>query len=516
MMAAMKIDENLNEQTMSLKQLLSDYVAINCVPDIPVTGLCLDSRQVKPGNVFVALEGHTEHGLAFAEAALNKGAVAILCDRQFDQYCQQILSSLMTRVICIPINNLKENLGSIVSDFHDQPSKDLFMVGVTGTDGKTSVSHFIAQTLDERNNRSALIGTIGNGIVGELEETVFTTPQVIQVHSLLADMKNKGATQVAMEVSSHGLDQGRVDAVEFDVAVLTNMGRDHLDYHGDIESYQQAKRQLFECSSLKAAVLNLDDDFGLQLAAELNNKLTLWGYTLSDENPDIKNSAQNIIQASSVKVHASGISMHVKTPLGEADLELSLLGQFNVDNALATLAVLLIKGVDFFDAISRLKKLQTVAGRMQAIRVENKPLVVIDFAHTPQALGAALKSLRQHCQQKLICVFGCGGDRDKGKRPLMAQAAGAYADKIIVTDDNPRTENAENIIKDIQTGFKNTSNVQIINDREKAICFAVENAKEGDIVLVAGKGHEDYQIIGNEKQPFSDTLIVKKTLGVSE
>ncbi len=513
MMAAMKIDANINKQEMSLKQLLSDYVAINCLPDIPVTGLCLDSRQVEPGNIFVALEGQVEHGLAFAEAAVNKGAVAILCDRLFDQYCQQILSSLMTRAICVPINSLREKLGEISSHFYAEPSRELFMVGVTGTDGKTSVSHFIAQALDKVNERSAVLGTIGNGFVNNLEASTHTTPEVVQVHRLLSELKDKGAKQVAMEVSSHGLDQGRVDAVDFDVAVLTNVGRDHLDYHGDIESYRQAKLQLFEQPNLKAAVINLDDEFGRQLVSNLKNCLLLWGYSVNGNNDC---GLKNIIKASSVKTHENGLSMHIETPQGEANINLSLLGEFNVENVLATLAVLLIKGIGFSDAIQSLKKLVTVPGRMDAVRVENKPLVVVDFAHTPQALESVLKSLKKHCHKKLICVFGCGGDRDKGKRPLMAQAAEAYADEIIVTDDNPRTENAENIIKDIQSGFKNTSNVKIINDREQAICSAIKTANEKDIVLVAGKGHEDYQIIGNEKHPFSDALVVKKYLGVSE
>jgi len=513
MMAAMKIDANLNRQSMSLKQLLGDFVAINCLPDIPVTGLCLDSRDVQPGNIFVALEGQTEHGLAFAEAAVNKGAIAILCDRQFDQYCQQILSSLMTRVVCVPINNLREKLGEISSHFYGDPSKDLFVVGVTGTDGKTSVSHFIAQALDKKNERSAVLGTIGNGFVDALEVSTHTTPEVVQVHRLLSELKDKGALQVAMEVSSHGLDQGRVDAVDFDVAVFTNIGRDHLDYHGDIQSYREAKRQLFEQPNLKAAVINLDDEFGRQLATDLKNKLILWGYTVDDTHDC---GFQNVIKASSIKTHENGLSMHVETSQGNADVDLTLLGEFNVDNALATLAVLLIKGISFSEAVQSLKKLVTVPGRMDAVRVENKPLTVVDFAHTPQALESVLKSLKKHCQKNLICVFGCGGDRDKGKRALMAQAAEAYADKTIVTDDNPRTENAENIIKDIHVGFKDTSNVQIINDREKAICSAIKNANEEDIVLIAGKGHEDYQIIGNLKHPFSDTMVVKKYLGVSE
>lgn len=509
MMAAM----NIQDHGMSLKQLLADFVAINCVPDIAITGLNLDSRQIQPGNVFIALEGQNDHGLTFAEAAVNKGAVAVLCDRRFDEYCQQILSALMTRVICIPINNLKEHIGEIASRFYAEPSRNMFTVGITGTDGKTSVSHFIAQALDEENKRSAVIGTIGNGLINELETATHTTPDVVQMHRLLADLNAKGAEQVAMEVSSHGLHQGRANAVEFDVAVLTNLGRDHLDYHQDMESYRDAKKLLFKQKNLKAAVLNLDDEFGRQLATELNDQLNIWGYTTQDSDAC---GLKNVIRASGIHAGADGLSAQIKCPQGEADIQLNLLGDFNVSNALATLAVLLIKGDRFAHAMQRLQKLNTVSGRMETIRSEGKPLVVVDYAHTSQALSSVLKTLRQHCEQKLICVFGCGGDRDQGKRPLMAEAAESLADEVIVTDDNPRTENAEQIVKEIQSGFKNIAAVQVIHDREQAICTAIKNAKENDIVLIAGKGHEDYQIIGNEKRAFSDTEVIKKCMGVTK
>ncbi len=509
MMAAMKLED----QGMTLKQLLSAFVTIDCLPDVPVTGLCLDSREVQPGNVFVALAGQTDHGLAFAEAAISKGAIAVLCDRKFDAYCQEILSALMTRAICIPVYNLKEKLGEIASRFYQEPSKDLFTVGVTGTDGKTSVSHFIAQALDEPNHRSAVIGTIGNGIMGRLMPATHTTPDVIQLHRLLTELYDTGAESVAMEVSSHGLDQGRLDAVQLDVAVLTNLGRDHLDYHGDLDAYAKAKKRLFKQPGLKAAVLNMDDAFGRQLAVELKQQMTVWGYSLQSE---VEDSVENMLTVSRIETQSAGQLIHICSPMGEQDAYLPLLGEFNVANALATLAVLLIKEIPFADAVKRIENLVTVAGRMESFYAEGRPLVIVDYAHTPQALESVLRTLRKHCEHELYCVFGCGGDRDKGNRPLMAKAAEEFADRVIVTNDNPRTENTEQIIMDIQSGFSDQSLIDVIQDRQQAIATAISQATARDIVLVAGKGHEDYQIIGREKLPFSDTQVVRECLGLVE
>lgn len=506
MMAARKLDPT----KLTLKQLMAGFVSHNYLPDLPVTGLTLDSRQVQPGNIFVALEGTKEHGLAYAHAAVNQGAVAVLCDRQFDQYCQQMISALMTRVVCVPVSNLREHLGAIASRFYDAPSEDLFMVGITGTDGKTSVSHFVAQALQNEKNPSAVIGTIGNGLLNQLQTASHTTPNVIEVHSVLAQLRDAGATQVAMEVSSHGLHQHRVAAVDFDVAVLTNLGRDHLDYHGDVDAYREAKRLLFLRPELRAAVLNLDDVFGRQLATDLQDRVDVWGYSLHDS---IELDNVKMLHGSNVRAHAGGLDMHIRCAQGEADVRLNVMGTFNAANVLATLAVMLIRGVNFAAAIQRLEKLKTVPGRMETCAVKNKPLAVIDYAHTPQALTSVLTSLREHCAGSLICVFGCGGDRDRGKRPLMATAVEQLADSVIVTDDNPRTENAAAICDEIFSGFANPSAVTLIHDREQAIRHALSTATANDIVLIAGKGHEDYQIIGTEKLPFSDLQVVKKVFG---
>ncbi|MDH5484845.1 MAG: UDP-N-acetylmuramoyl-L-alanyl-D-glutamate--2,6-diaminopimelate ligase [Gammaproteobacteria bacterium] len=508
MMAAMKLDNN----SLTLKQLLDDFVSINYVPDIPVTGICMDSRKVRPGDVFVALAGETEHGLAYAEAAVNSGAVAVICDRKFDQYCQQVLSLLMTRVICVPILNLKERLGEIASRFYAEPTKDIYTIGITGTDGKTSVSHFIAQALNDETHTSAVIGTVGNGMLGELSQTSHTTPNVIDVHRLFSEFRDAGVTQVAMEVSSHGLDQGRVDGVDFDVAVLTNLGRDHMDYHGDMDAYSAAKKSLFERPELRAIVVNIDDAFGRQLAADLQGAVETWVYGIA---PDVFHGARHYVFASNIEASPDGIKMQVRCPSGEATVALRLMGEFNAYNAMATLAVMLIQKIPFKDAIQRLQQLRPIAGRMEIYASGDGPRVVVDYAHTPQALSSALSALRQHCTGKIICVFGCGGDRDKGKRPLMAQAAEQYADKIIVTDDNPRSEAPQIIVSEILGGFSSQSNVEIIHDRKQAIECAMSAAKPGDMVLIAGKGHEDYQIIGQQRHFFSDAQVVTDLLGVT-
>lgn len=504
------------DHAVKLKDLLADFVSINCLPDIDVTGIQLDSRKIMPGNIFVALSGDREHGLEYAQDALKNGAVAILCDRKFDQNCQQLLVQLLTRVVCVPVENLGDNLGRIASRFYGEPSKNMFVVGVTGTDGKTSVSHFIAQALDNKNDHCAVIGTIGNGLVSDLQESTHTTPDVIKVHELLSGFNVASINNVAMEVSSHGLDQGRVNAVDFNVAVFTNLGRDHLDYHGDLESYKNAKRKLFRAEGLSAAVINLDDEYGCQLANEFKDALDIWGYTCNDLISGVEQNQLNILKATEITTSASGIKMHIESSLGCAELQSDLIGDFNASNLLATLAVMLIHGMSFEAAIKRLEKIRTVPGRVEAIRAANRPLVVIDYAHTPQALASVLKTLKSVCQNKLYCVFGCGGDRDTGKRPLMAAAAEQYADSIVLTDDNPRTEDPENIIDQIRNGFASESNVMIIRDRSKAIAHAINSAGENDIILVAGKGHEDYQLIANEKIPFSDIQVVKACMGAGE
>lgn len=509
MMAAKK----KQNAVLTLKELLNGLSVAEYLPEIEVKGLALDSRKVEPGFIFVALEGQFDHGLAYAEAAIARGAVAVLCDSKFDQYCQQILSKLMTRVICIPVNGLQNKLGEFVNKFYAEPSRELYVTGVTGTDGKTSVSHFIAQAMNHDGDLSAVIGTLGNGLISNMEESTHTTPDVISLHEMMAEYLQAGITSVAMEVSSHGLDQQRVSGIDFDVAVLTNLTRDHLDYHGDLNAYKQAKKKLFVETRSHSLVLNADDEFGLELYSELKAEKKIWLYGF---NESLVKQSDLYAYASNVEYSNDGMSFMLNTSHGTAEVKVQLFGKFNISNVLACVCVLLQRGVNFNHVIKRIEKIHTVAGRMQLISQTGKATVVVDYAHTPEALSQALKSMKSHARGKIICVFGCGGDRDSGKRPLMAQAAEKLSDLVILTNDNPRNESPENIIDDIKQGISNELQLIVEMDRRKAIKQAVKLAGEKDIVLIAGKGHEQYQIIANEKIPFSDVEVAIECLEASK
>jgi len=505
MMAAMKN----NHSAITLKQLLSGLSSLEYLPEIEIKGLALDSRKVEQGFAFIALEGQLDHGLAYAEAAISRGAVVVLCDAMFDQYCQQLLSKLMSRAICVPVRDLQIKLGEMANKFYGAPAEKMFVTGVTGTDGKTSVSHFIAQAMNQAHGAAAVVGTLGNGLINHLEESTHTTPDVISLHKMLANFYAQGVAHLAMEVSSHGLDQKRPAGIDFDVAVLTNLSRDHLDYHGDIESYKQAKKKLFTDYNNKALVLNIDDAFGDELFSEIKNNKKIWLYGLSEEKAK---QSSHYVYASNIKNKADGIGFVLNSSQGASEVNIQLIGDFNIYNVLACFCVLLENNINFNHAIKYIEKLKTVAGRMELIANENKPSVVIDYAHTPQALSQVLQNIRKHIKGKIICVFGCGGDRDVGKRSLMAQAAENLSDLVIVTNDNPRTESAEKIIDDIRQGIKNELKLIVEMDRGKAIQQAIKMATKNDLILIAGKGHEQVQIIGDKKIAFSDKVVALYSL----
>lgn len=509
MMAAM----NNQHHSITLKQLLADVFATSYLPEIEITGLALDSRKVEPGYAFVAMEGQLDHGLVYAEKAIQRGAVVVLCDADYDQYCQQILSRLMTKVMCVPVKNLHRKLGEIAKKFYADPANDMFIVGTTGTDGKTSVSQFIAQAMNKETSPAAVIGTLGNGIVDQQVESTHTTPDVISVYEMLSEYRERGTSSVAMEVSSHGLDQDRVSGIRFDVAVLTNLTRDHLDYHGTVEAYKQAKRKLFSELSSKSVVLNIDDDFGAELFSEIQDDRDVWLYGMNEK---VAMQSPLYAYAENVSKSSGGSSFMLSSSHGVAEVTLPLIGDFNIYNALACFCVLMQSGMNFNHAVMRLQNLHTVRGRMELIKRQGKPSIIIDYAHTPEALSQALMNVRNHVDGKLICVFGCGGDRDTGKRPLMAQVAEELSDLVIITNDNPRNEDADNIIDDIRQGISNTINMMIEPDRLKAIKHAVSMASENDLILIAGKGHEEYQIVGNKKLPFSDRQVALQCLEVNE
>ena len=490
-----------------LRLLLQDFAVVSLQQNRKISGLQLDSRQLQKGDVFIALPGAHVDGAEFIPQALKVGVAAIvyetcLSDDVLQQQAQE------AGVPLIQLNGLAGKLGEISARYYGHPSRNMTVIGVTGTDGKTSVSHFIAQAIKALGQQSAVIGTIGNGLLGKECPATHTTPNAIELQSLLDEMREQGVNSVSMEVSSHGLHQGRVRGVEFDIAVLTNLGRDHMDYHKSMHAYADAKRALFYMRSLRAAVLNCDDDFGCMLALELEDAVPVYGYGFGD---DMQPNMVARIKGSDLRLSPRGLRFSVACGGQKFDLNSPLLGHFNANNLLAVVTSLMVLGLPLSEAVELAHRLKAVPGRMQLIERDHAANVVVDYAHTPQALEAALSSLREHLQEgHLICVFGCGGDRDKGKRSLMGAVAARYADKLIVTSDNPRKEQPQAIADDILEGISGQGEVVVELDRAQAIRIALDYADEHDVVLIAGKGHEDYQIIGDDRFEFSDVVEVAR------
>ena len=499
----------------SIKMLLKDFVAqelLDECEDVQIQGLSVDSRKARASDLFFACQGVVAHGITFADVAISKGAVAVLWDEC--EHCDDALEKISQQVICLQCENLKMKMGEIADRFYQYPSAQLKVTGVTGTNGKTSVAHFIAQCLDSPDKRCGILGTLGNGFPGELKKTGLTTADAIAVHRDLEALRANNAAYVVMEVSSHGLDQGRVNGVLFDSAVFTNLTQDHLDYHETLESYAEVKKKLFFMPGLNKAVINLDDDYGRVLARECKGRISVWGYSTQTQYDNWHEYADYFVQAKNIKAVARGFEVALNTPRGEGNLSISLLGEFNVSNVLAVLSILLINEVPLESALKKLAVVTPVSGRMEIIVADDKPVVVVDFAHTPSALEEACKAARKHFEGQLWCVFGCGGDRDRSKRPLMAQAAQHYADNVIVTSDNPRSENPQDIIDEIIAGFDTGAKFKTVIDRRDAIAYAIEQARAGDVILLAGKGHESVQIVGNETFEFDDRQVAKQYLGM--
>lgn len=457
--------------------------------------LTADSRQVTAGSLFLAYPGEAHDGRSFIAQAVAQGAAAVLWEGDGYRWNDA------WQVPNLPVSGLRREAGAIADAFYRQPSSRMWMIGVTGTNGKTSCSQWLAQSLTALGRKSAVIGTLGNGFPGALSEAANTTPDPIVLHGLLARYLKQGAVAAAMEVSSHGLDQGRVNGVHFDVAVFTNLTRDHLDYHGDMASYGAAKQRLFQWPGLGCAVLNTDDAFGAELAAGLaGSDVRVMSYGLQS----------GMVRGRGLQLGDSGFSMDIDTPYGAVRVETGLLGRFNASNLLAVLSALLVSGVELDAAANAVAALQPVAGRMERLGGGASPAVVIDYAHTPDALEKVLLSLREQTHGQLICVFGCGGNRDKGKRPLMGGVASMLADHVVVTSDNPRHEPPLEIINAILGGMG--GNYLVEPDRAAAIELAISQARPGDVVLLAGKGHETYQQIGEHKLPFSDAEVARRAL----
>ncbi len=493
----------------ALSTLLEGYAVVNVVDDREIYGLSMDSRKVQAGDLFLACAGHqARHGHEYIADAIQAGAAAVAYEVN-DAVAVEMPESV-GKVSVYGIGKLGQQVGMIAERFYDYPSHNLFVIGITGTNGKTSCGQFIAQALNE-DVPCGVIGTLGNGLYGKLQATSHTTPDAISLHGLLAEMCAAGARSVAMEVSSHGLEQGRVNGVAFDAAVFTNLSRDHLDYHGDMASYSRAKQRLFAMTGVRYAIINIDDSFGQELLKSLPSNVQAIAYTLREVENIV--GGVKMVQGTLLRQGLDGLDIQVISPWGEARFTSRLLGRFNASNLLAVLATLVVSGAPFDDVIQRLCRLQPVPGRMECYGgCHGKPLVVVDYAHTPDALRQVLQSLREHCRDALWVVFGCGGNRDRGKRPLMGEIAQRHADHVVLTDDNPRHENADEIIAEICAGLQSPDAVHVQRDRAQAIAWAVTRATEHDVVLIAGKGHEDYQLIGDEKLAFSDSMQVRDLL----
>ncbi len=483
-----------------ISDLLAGIAAPSVAGDIVVSGLSIDSRKVHRGDAFIALRGSHTHGITFAPAVLASGASVILAEAP-----APTVFDARTDTPVVWIEALREHVGEIAARFFGRPSAALHMIGVTGTNGKTSIVQLLASALESLGARAATIGTLGAGMAGAVEAGERTTPDAVSVQALLAEFRAAGATHTAMEVSSHALDQGRVNAVAFEVAVFTNLTRDHLDYHGTMQAYGAAKAKLFTWPGLHSAVINLDDAFGRELAARLPASVRRLSYGIDNTQAEVA--------AHTVRSNAGGLGFELRTPWGEGTVESTLLGRFNVYNLLAIAACLGALGYTFAQIQNALMHLQPVAGRMQRLGGgAHAPLVVIDYAHTPDALEQALTSLRAHCSGELVCVFGCGGERDQGKRPQMGAIAERLADRSIVTDDNPRGEDGDVIVAQIVAGFSNPHAAVVQRDRAAAIALALRDTQSGDVVLIAGKGHEPYQEIGGIKRAFDDMDVARHAL----
>ncbi|MEO5573248.1 MAG: UDP-N-acetylmuramoyl-L-alanyl-D-glutamate--2,6-diaminopimelate ligase [Gammaproteobacteria bacterium] len=490
--------------THKLSDLLAGIATLKPADDRDIQGLSLDSRNTRPGDLFLATQGTQTHGQDFVAAAISAGAVAVAYELpagDTNPAVQKIRPNVASfNVPAFGIENLNQQLGLIADRFYNHPSGDLRVIGVTGTNGKTSISHFLAQALsDDGTTPCGVIGTLGYGLYGNVALGSHTTPDALTLHALFSTMRNQGARHVVMEASSHGLMQGRVNNVAFDTAIFSNLSRDHLDYHGTMAAYGDAKRRLFLMPGLQHAVINADDDFGRELLASLPDTVQPVAYGMSS-------GAAEGVHGSNLQLSMSGLEMDVTSPYGKGLLRSPLLGRFNAANLLAVLATLLLMGLPLATALARIARINTIPGRMERFGSAGQPLVVVDYAHTPDALAQVLSTLREHIKRgaRLWCVFGCGGDRDRGKRPLMGVAAETFADYVVVTDDNPRHEDPLSIVTDILSTMANPDGVYIQRLRAQAIAFAINYARPGDIVLIAGKGHETYQQIGAQRLPFSD------------
>ena len=463
----------------SLHQLLQGLVDTLPAADCRIGGIALDSRDVEPGDAFLALHGYREDGSQYIDEAAARGAAVILLEEGLKTFGKEL------KIPVVPVRDLRANAGIIAARFYGEPSRKLEVIGITGTNGKTSVCQFIAQALNEdHRGKVGCLGTLGYGLYPDLKAGKNTTPDPVTLQRLLAGFAAAAAEYTVMEVSSHALEQGRVNGVGFDIAVFTNLSHEHLDFHGDMDGYAEAKRKLFLIPGLMYAVINSGDAYGRTLMEALSDHVQVIDYGMAG--------ATNEPAVAAVLRHqdTTGLQLDISSPWGTGHLQSPLIGSFNADNLLAALAVLCLLDMPFDDALERLSRIRPVPGRMEAFGTAGSATVIVDYAHTPDALEQALTTLKSMCRGRLVCIFGCGGERDTAKRPQMGRVAEQHADRVIITSDNPRGESPQKIINDIAAGIQGGVKTVIDEDRARAISTAIHAAQPEDIILVADKGHE--------------------------
>lgn len=509
--------------TATQHKRLADLTAgLVAVPDqLMVRDVTLDSRAASPGSLFLACRGRTSHGLKFAPQAVARGASVVLYEDavnpgQADPDLQ-LAKNLGSGIFVAAVPKLSQHVGTIADRFFGAPSAAVTVAGITGTNGKTTCAWLLAQALQHCDRPAAYMGTLGYGVPPAIAATEHTTSDAVSVHRQIAALRCLGAECVCMEVSSHAIDQDRVGAVRFNTAAFTNLTRDHLDYHGTMEAYGAAKARLFDWPSLTHRVINVDDAFGAQLAAQLSSsRLVITSRAAPALATQLKN-AQHV-RATRAIPQSAGLLIEIESSWGDVRLTVPLIGEFNVDNVLTVLAVLLAWNIPLSRAAAAVEKCRAPSGRMELFGGrDGQPLGIVDYSHTPDSLDKALRAARLHCQGQLRVVFGCGGDRDAGKRPLMGRIAAELADDVIVTDDNPRTEDPAKIVADILAGITHGDLAKPVSplvehDRARAIQIALRRSASKDVVLIAGKGHEDYQIYGTTRRPFKDQSVVSAAL----
>ncbi|KOO14672.1 UDP-N-acetylmuramoylalanyl-D-glutamate--2,6-diaminopimelate ligase [Vibrio xuii] len=478
---------------LTLAALLSSWLDISNdkSANIVVKHLELDSRKVTLGTTFVAIKGHAVDGRRFIASAIEKGANAVIAEA-----CEQHPAGKIEFIGDVPVvyvAQLSEYLSALASRLY--PLDTHQVIGVTGTNGKTTITQLIAQWLELVGKKAAVMGTTGNGFLDNLQPAANTTGNAIEIQQTLHQLEQQSAQFTALEVSSHGLVQGRVKALDFAVGVFSNLSRDHLDYHGTMEEYAEAKFSLFSEHNCHNAVINIDDQVGSRWVERLDNAIAV----------SLKpTTIERAVWAKSVAYSESGITLSIDGMFGAGDCVVPLIGEFNASNVLLAMTTLLVLGIDKQLLLDTAGSLKPVLGRMELFTAENKAKVVVDYAHTPDALEKALNALRVHCQGQLWAIFGCGGDRDKGKRPMMAEIGERLADQVILTDDNPRSESPAEIVKDMLVGMNQPDTAVVEHSRFDALQYALASSQPDDIILLAGKGHEDYQVMANETVHYSD------------